>query len=104
MFKEGIEFKTIISIVISAVSVLTPFLYLIGLTYYQGRLVVFGVPSGLFPQSFEGYLVNAYVVVTIFIATIFKYILILAGVLIVVFVVPYIVYKIFVNLPILVPT
>jgi len=55
MLKNGIEIKTIISIVVSAVSILTPFFYLIGLTYYQGRLVGFGVPSGLFPDRDVGY-------------------------------------------------
>ena len=92
MFKDGIEVKTIISIVVSAVSILTPFFYLIGLNYYQGRLTGFGVPSGLFPISFEDCMVNAYVITTILLT---KYLPIFSGTLIGIFAIIFIVYLIF---------
>jgi hypothetical protein len=52
---------------------------LVGLCYYQGRLVGFGVTPALFPESFESYLTMSYIVILIAISHIILTIEIVVG-------------------------
>ena len=50
----------VLKITLSLITLSTPFVYLVGLGFYQGLLSGYGVSSSLFPLDFQGYLTNAY--------------------------------------------
>ena len=82
---------SILPIGVTLITIITPFLYLLGLGFYQGRIGGFGVPSSFFPQTIEGYLVSAYSIITIitfkFVAKAFYSILWLIIIFVIIFVI-----------------
>lgn len=63
--KKSDKKMDVLKIVISAITIATPLIYLVGLNFYVGILSGYGVSNSLFPFSFEENLTGAYYFLTV---------------------------------------
>lgn len=63
--ENNINVKDRLTIFISLITILTPFLYLLGMGFSHGWLSSFGVEGSFFPQTIEDNLINAYYFITL---------------------------------------